>query len=207
MRAPCSTRLILSSPSTIVSGNESEAGSDDDWDAISHLDCWFECLTLKSKCGDGSSLVMILKDPCMGPVFSTFVYEEESENDSKMDAIQAFAREGEVDNLIKCIDSGVSVDAKDSEGRTPLHWAVDRGHLNMAEMLVSRNAVMQSTMRAKPHCIMLLAVCEREGIAKYLVKKNADTNVKDNDGNSPSDLCESNWPWRQRAKDRSRGTD
>lgn len=45
------------------------------------------------------------------------------------------------------------------------------------------------------------AVCEREGIAEYLVKKNADTNVKDNDGNSPSDLCESNWPWLQRAKE------
>lgn len=29
-----------------------------------------------------------------------------------MDAIHAFAREGEVDNLLKCIESGVSVDLK-----------------------------------------------------------------------------------------------
>lgn len=28
----------------------------------------------------------------------------------------------------------------DSEGRTPLHWAVDRGHLDIAEALVSKNA-------------------------------------------------------------------
>lgn len=28
----------------------------------------------------------------------------------------------------------------DSEGRTPLHWAVDRGHSNVVELLVSRNA-------------------------------------------------------------------
>jgi len=28
----------------------------------------------------------------------------------------------------------------DSEGRTPLHWAVDRGHLNITELLLSRNA-------------------------------------------------------------------
>lgn len=28
----------------------------------------------------------------------------------------------------------------DSEGRTPLHWAVDRGHLNISELLVSKNA-------------------------------------------------------------------
>lgn len=38
-------------------------------------------------------------------------------------------------------------------------------------------------------------VCEREAIAKYLVKQNADTDLKDNDGNTPSDLCEANWPW------------
>lgn len=28
----------------------------------------------------------------------------------------------------------------DSEGRTPLHWAVDRGHLNVTELLIGRNA-------------------------------------------------------------------
>lgn len=28
----------------------------------------------------------------------------------------------------------------DSEGRTPLHWAVDRGHFNVTELLVGRDA-------------------------------------------------------------------
>ncbi|TYH52878.1 hypothetical protein ES332_D09G058500v1 [Gossypium tomentosum] len=57
-----------------------------------------------------------------------------------MDAIHTFAREGELDNLLKCIESGVSVHLQDSEGRTPMHWAVDRGHLKIAEALLSRNA-------------------------------------------------------------------
>jgi len=39
----------------------------------------------------------------------------------------------------------------DSEGRTPLHWAVDRGHFNVVEVLLNRNAdvnakVMQFTI-------------------------------------------------------------
>lgn len=81
-------------------------------DIVSELyPTWTAGLTVKSKGEDGSSFGNDSKGP-MGPVFSTFVYEEESENDSKMDAIHAFAREGEVDNLLKCIDSGVSVDAK-----------------------------------------------------------------------------------------------
>ena len=32
----------------------------------------------------------------------------------------------------------------DSEGRTPLHWAVDRGHLKITEALVSKNADVNS---------------------------------------------------------------
>ncbi|KAL6123060.1 hypothetical protein ACLB2K_075583 [Fragaria x ananassa] len=87
------------------------------------------------------------------------------------------------------------------EGRTPLHWAVDRGHLHMAEMLVSRNADVNAKDNEGQTALHYAAVCDREGIAEYLVKKNADTNVKDNDGNSPSDLCESKWSWLQRAKE------
>ncbi|KAL0824653.1 hypothetical protein Bca101_048330 [Brassica carinata] len=48
----------------------------------------------------------------MGPVFSSLVYEEESENKLKIDAIHAFAREGEVENLLKCIESGIPVNAR-----------------------------------------------------------------------------------------------
>ncbi|MFQ6650455.1 hypothetical protein Gotur_022192 [Gossypium turneri] len=42
-------------------------------------------------------------------------------------------------------------------------------------------------------------MCEREDIAKFLVKQNADKDTKDNDGNSPVDLCDSDWPWLQHA--------
>ncbi|KAG9146300.1 hypothetical protein Leryth_007988 [Lithospermum erythrorhizon] len=41
------------------------------------------------------------------------------------------------------------------------------------------------------------AVCERAAIAELLVKQKADLHIRDNDGNSPSDLCEQSWPWMQ----------
>ncbi|GLU21283.1 hypothetical protein SLE2022_374290 [Rubroshorea leprosula] len=131
----------------------------------------------------------------MGPVFSSFIYEEESGNEMKMDVIHAFAREGELGNLIKCIESGVSVDLKDSEGRTPLHWAVDRGHRNITELLVSRKADVNAKDNEGQTPLHYAVVCEREDIAEYLVKQNADRDVTDNDGNSPCDLCERDWPW------------
>ncbi|KAJ6677382.1 ACYL-COA-BINDING DOMAIN-CONTAINING PROTEIN 2 [Salix viminalis] len=115
----------------------------------------------------------------------------------KMDAIHSFAREGEVNNLIKCIDGGVSVNLKDSEGRTPLHWAVDRGHLNIAEVLVGKNADINAKDNDGQTPLHYAAVCEREAIAEYLVKQNADTDARDNDDQSAHDLCESDWPFLQ----------
>lgn len=132
----------------------------------------------------------------MGPVFSSFIHEEESD-ELKLDAIHAFAREGDTENLIKCVEGGVPVDIKDSEGRTPLHWAVDRGHIEAAESLLSRNADVNSKDNEGQTPLHYAAVCERENIAELLVKKNAATDVKDDDGNYPCDLCDSKWPWIQ----------
>lgn len=41
----------------------------------------------------------------------------------------------------------------DSEGRTPLHWAVDRGHSKVVELLVSKDA----DVNAKVFYLCLLA--------------------------------------------------
>ncbi|KAK9291445.1 hypothetical protein L1049_019393 [Liquidambar formosana] len=157
---------------------------------------WASGSTNKSRGGGNDAPSSDAKGP-MGPVFSSFVYEEESGTELKMDAIHAFAREGEVENLLKCVESGVSVNLKDSEGRTPLHWAVDRGHLNITELLVSRSADINAKDDEGQTPLHYAAVCDREAIAEFLVKHNAAADVKDNDGNSPCDLCDSNWPWMQ----------
>lgn len=150
----------------------------------------------KRKAGDASNQPSADTRP-MGPVFSSFIYEEESGNELKLDAIHAFAREGDMENLVKCVDGGVSVDLKDSEGRTPLHWAVDRGHLDVTELLLSKNADVNAKDNEGQTPLHYAAVCEREAIAEFLVKQNADTDLKDDDGNLPRDLCDSNWPWMQ----------
>ncbi|XP_057798766.1 acyl-CoA-binding domain-containing protein 1 isoform X2 [Salvia miltiorrhiza] len=129
----------------------------------------------------------------MGPVFSTFVYEEESGTDLKLDAIHAFAREGDEGNLVKCIESDVPLNLKDSEGRTPLHWAVDRGHLNITALLLNKNADVNAKDGEGQTPLHYAAVCERTAIAELLVKHGADIEVKDDEGNAPRDLCESRW--------------
>ncbi|XP_022138230.1 acyl-CoA-binding domain-containing protein 1-like [Momordica charantia] len=153
---------------------------------------WVAGASVKGKDGNVDARSKDSKGP-MGPVFSTFVYEETG-NDLELEAIHAFAREGELENLLKCVENGVSVNTKDSEGRTPLHWAVDRGHSNVVELLVSKNADIDVKDVDGQTPLHYAVVCDREAIAEHLVKNNANINEKDNDGNSPSALCESNWP-------------
>ncbi|KAH6822185.1 acyl-CoA binding protein 2 [Perilla frutescens var. hirtella] len=129
----------------------------------------------------------------MGPVFSTFVYEEEPGSELKLDAIHAFAREGDEENLLKCIESGVPLNVKDSEGRTPLHWAVDRGHLNITALLLNKNADVNAKDGEGQSPLHYAAVCERTTIAELLVKHGADIELQDDEGNAPRDLCESRW--------------
>ncbi|RDX66025.1 Acyl-CoA-binding domain-containing protein 2 [Mucuna pruriens] len=157
---------------------------------------WLDGSSLRNKSGDGGGLGSEAKGP-MGPVFSTFVYEEEYGSDSQMEAIHGFAREGDMANLLKCIENGVSVNLKDSEGRTPLHWAVDRGHLDVTELLVGRNVDVNAKDNDGQTPLHYAVTCEREAIAEYLVKHNADIYSKDNDGSSPRDICESKWPCLQ----------
>uniref|UniRef100_A0A803L2H7 ACB domain-containing protein n=1 Tax=Chenopodium quinoa TaxID=63459 RepID=A0A803L2H7_CHEQI len=154
----------------------------------------------KTKNGDAEEHSSDPKGP-MGPVFSSFIHEEDSGVEMKMDAIHAFAREGDVENLLKCIENGISPNSKDSEGRTPLHWAVDRGHLPVIDLLYSKDADINAKDNEGQTALHYAVVCDREAIAEYLVKHNADVDIKDNDGASPSELCEKNWPW-MRATDK-----
>ncbi|XP_074291742.1 acyl-CoA-binding domain-containing protein 1-like [Silene latifolia] len=137
----------------------------------------------------------------MGPVFSSLIHEEESRDDLIMEAVHGFAREGDVDNLLKSIENGISVNVKDSEGRTPLHWAVDRGHLPVIEQLLKNNVDVNAKDNEGQTPLHYAVVCDREAVAEYLVKHNADVHAKDNDGTSPIDICEKNWPWMRPAQE------
>ncbi|ONK63971.1 uncharacterized protein A4U43_C07F20790 [Asparagus officinalis] len=153
---------------------------------------WEDASTSKKKNVDASDSGNAAKGP-MGPVFSSFVHEEDSDSDLKLDAIHVCAREGEAEKLVRHIENGIPVNSRDSEGRTPLHWAVDRGHYNVVELLLKKNADVNAKDNEGQTALHYAVLCEREAIAELLVKYNADTNLKDEEGNSPNDLCSSSW--------------
>lgn len=54
-------------------------------------------------------------------------------------AVNMAARQGFVEIAQILGDAGAPLDARSSEGYTPLHWAVKNGHLSVVEYLISKN--------------------------------------------------------------------
>jgi len=123
---------------------------------------------------------------------------------------------GDIDKVRSFIESGVSVDAKDRTGFTPLHWAARTGHTNVAECLIANGAnvnagddstplqeaayyskemvelliVKGADINAGPWTALHGAVDEglRE-IVELLIQKGADVNAKDSKGRTPLHLA------------------
>ncbi|KAL4574747.1 hypothetical protein LXL04_021583 [Taraxacum kok-saghyz] len=101
-------------------------------------------------------------------------------NETKMEAIHDFAKEGDIKNLLKCLESGVSINTKDSEGRTPLHWAVKRGHMDVVDFLLKNNADVNSRDNEGDTLLHYAAVGESVEIIEMLVKGNGGSvGIKD----------------------------
>lgn len=159
---------------------------------------WDAGSSAKRKDEDSTASASGSKGP-MGPVFSSLMYEEDEGNESELGDIHVSAREGATDDIVKLLAAGVEVNVRDTEGRTPLHWAVDRGHLNAVEVLAKANADMNAKDNEGQTALHYAAICEREDIAELLVKHHADPQIKDEDGNTAQDLCPSNWPFMSQA--------
>lgn len=135
-----------------------------------------------------------------GPVFSSLVGNEDGgEEASTMDPLHAYARDGDIESIAKLLDQGSNINVKDSDGRTPLIWAVDRGNLRAVEILVAKGAEIYAKDLEGQTALHYATVCELEEVAKYLFEHGADMNLPDNEGNTPLSQCPGHWQWVQRA--------
>ncbi|RCV14856.1 hypothetical protein SETIT_3G012200v2 [Setaria italica] len=159
---------------------------------------WDAGSSMKRKDEDSMASASGSKGP-MGPVFSSLMYEEDEGNESELGDIHVLAREGATDDILKHLAAGEDVNVRDTEGRTPLHWAVDRGHLSAVEVLAKANADLNAKDNEGQTALHYAVVCEREDIAELLVKHHADLQIKDEDGNTARELCPSSWSFMNQA--------
>lgn len=82
------------------------------------------------------------------------------------------------------ISQGKSVNQEDEYQRTPLYWAAQRGHIPLANLLVSNKANVNQVSSNEDHWTPLIVAAYRghAEMVDYLVKKDADIEAKDKDG-------------------------
>jgi len=108
--------------------------------------------------------------------------------DPKREIIKA-AKHGNVELAMTLLlsDRGL-LDARDTDGSTPLHCAVWKGHLQMVEALVDAGADVNA-QNENDHWgttpLHAAAHANQAGIAQLLIGRGANVNAKDREGRTP----------------------
>jgi ankyrin repeat protein len=113
-----------------------------------------------------------------GPAFCGEIHDAANRGD--LEKVQALLRSDP--NLVL---------SKDDEGFTPLHQAVNRGHKDVAELLLAHGADVNARLRVKGQEVPLhLAVAGgHKDVVGLLLAHGADVNAKNNKGGTPLHLA------------------
>lgn len=117
---------------------------------------------------------------------STFANDELplSENEK---TISDWVKEGDL-NKIKTFIGNINVN--DCMGMAPIHWASDRGDLDILKFLVENHSADVNLQDSTGQTALHYAVsCSHEEICKYLVSMGASINIQDEDGITALEMC------------------
>jgi ankyrin repeat protein len=92
------------------------------------------------------------------------------------------AREGDADRVRELLDAGADVNVRNADKQrlqyTPLHWAAYYGHLEIAEILISRGADLDAEDSDYSTPLYLAAEEGHPKVVEFLISKGAEVNVK-----------------------------
>jgi ankyrin repeat protein/DNA-directed RNA polymerase subunit RPC12/RpoP len=89
-------------------------------------------------------------------------------------------KDGDFEDVAKCLEEGASLNARNLNGWTPLDVAASNGDKEMAALLIAKGADVNGGVA--------LHVAARHGykhVAEFLIAKGADINAKSKDGDTP----------------------
>ncbi|MDA7520605.1 ankyrin repeat domain-containing protein [bacterium] len=64
-------------------------------------------------------------------------------------SIHKAAKDGNIEAVKQHLAAGVDVNAKDVDGQTPLDWAVDKGHKEIADLLRKHGGKTREELKAE----------------------------------------------------------
>ncbi|MBT3842301.1 MAG: ankyrin repeat domain-containing protein [Verrucomicrobia bacterium] len=107
------------------------------------------------------------------------------------------AEKGNIKAVKQAIVDGADVDAKDSDGWTPLHNAALKGHKEIFELLIAKGADVNAKGSSGWTPLHFAANGGYMEVAKLLIAKGVDVNAKTGDGVTPLDRAEDVKNWQR----------
>ena len=142
--------------------------------------CWEETIPafMAAERGDSETLLSILNQG----------FEIEACNGTGATLLNcaAAARQSQIVQLL--LERGASVDSRDLTDSTPLLWAARTHSLDSAKLLVAAGADLEAT-DIDGNTPLLAGVLVDYRVPLFLVSQGANVNARNNEGDSPLDLC------------------
>lgn len=101
-----------------------------------------------------------------------------------------WAVEGNLEKIKELLNEGVDINFQDEEGRSALHMACDREHLNIVEFLLQNNANINIQDNEGNTPLHYACICCYEDIIKLLLQYSPNLDIKNDDEETPYDLCD-----------------
>ncbi|CAI8048884.1 Acyl-CoA-binding domain-containing protein 6 [Geodia barretti] len=123
----------------------------------------------------------------VGPTVSRLADQEEELAEEEKTVFD-WCKEGREDRLRSHLTPN-NINNRDNEGMTLLHWACDRGRLNIVELLATRGADINSQDDDKQTPLHYASSCDQVDVVTYLLSKGADPSIKDCDDLTPAQVA------------------
>ncbi|XP_070531751.1 acyl-CoA-binding domain-containing protein 6-like [Ptychodera flava] len=125
----------------------------------------------------------------MGIAVSIMAHEEDEEISDDQKTIFDWVKEGSISrvkNILDSSDNGL-VNQSDEQGLSLLHWACDRGHLDIVEELLKCKCDVNAQDEDGLTPLHYAVTCEFLPVIQVLLQNGANPALQDNDGCLPSE--------------------
>ena len=128
-------------------------------------------------------------DPWGGVAVSTMMNTEEELSPEEKNVFD-WCKDGDVEAVKRLVEEKkATVTSVDEEGMGLLHWACDRGHHSMTELLLGLGADINIQDVDGQTALHYAVSCDHSDVTQLLVERGIDQSVKDSDGQTAMDVA------------------